>query len=150
MRTKVIGGIKGETLVLILIDIDIFNEYTKKIKDFISEDYNPLDINDDIFNTKYVNFKDSSKESERKICAVITQTFDENEITLYKFKVLDNFDSIIEIPYIVVELEKNIIFYLNYLKKKSVKKNIQPIVALLNWIDSLKSRIKETLEKYNL
>ena len=67
MRTKVIGGIKGETLVLILIDIDIFNECTKEIKDFISEDYNPLDINDDIFNNKYVNFKDSSKESERKI-----------------------------------------------------------------------------------
>ena len=68
-RKKVIGGIKGEALgqTLIDIDIDIFNECTKEIKYFICEDINPLDINDDIFNNKYVNFKDSSKESERKI-----------------------------------------------------------------------------------
>jgi dynein heavy chain len=50
MRTKVIGGIKGEALGQTLIDI--FNECTKEIKDFISEDYNLLDINDDTF--KYI------------------------------------------------------------------------------------------------
>ena len=42
MRTKVVGGIKGEALVQAVIDI--FNECIKEIKDFISEDYNPLDI----------------------------------------------------------------------------------------------------------
>ena len=105
MKTKVIGGIKGEALGQTLIDI--FNEYTKEIKDFISEDYNPLNINDDTFNTKYVNFKDSLKELERKISAVLTQTFNKNDTLLGKFKVLDNFDSILEIPYFVVELEKN-------------------------------------------
>ena len=104
MRTKVIGGIKGEALGQTLIDI--FNECTKEIKDFISEEYNPLDINDDTFNTKYVKFKDSLKELERKISAVLTQTFDENDTILGKFKVLDNFDTILERPYIVVELEK--------------------------------------------
>ena len=47
------------------------------------------------------------KELERKI-SVITQTFDENDTILGKFKVLANFVSILERPYIVVELEKNI------------------------------------------
>ena len=51
--------------------IDIFKECTKEIKDFISENYNPLDINDDTFNNKYIHFKDSLKELERKISAVL-------------------------------------------------------------------------------
>ena len=60
MRTKVIGGIKGEALGQTLIDI--FNECTKEIKNFISEEYSPLSINDDRFNQRYVNFKDALKE----------------------------------------------------------------------------------------
>ena len=51
--------------------IDIVKECTKEIKYFISENYNPLDINDDTFNNKYVNFKYSLKELERKISAVL-------------------------------------------------------------------------------
>ena len=79
MRTTVIGGIKlGQKL------IDIFNEWTKEIKDLISEDYNPLDINDDTFNTKYANFKDSSKELEKNKCC--SNMFDENDTILGKFK----------------------------------------------------------------
>ena len=170
MRTKVIGGIKGEALGQTLIDI--FNECTKEIKDFISEEYNPLDINDDTFNTKYVNFKDSLKELERKISAVLTQTFDENDTILGKFKVLDNFDSILERPYIVVELEKKYNILLELFKeelrvvhnlflvgkkqieskdeKNPLNKNMPPIAAMLNWTDSLKSRIKEPLEKFKL
>ena len=105
MRTKIIEVIKGVALGQKLLDI--FTECTKEVKDFISEDYNLLDINDDTFNTKYINFKDSLKELERKI-SVITQTFDENDTILGKFKVLANFVSILERPYIVVELEKNI------------------------------------------
>jgi len=62
MRTKVIGGIKGEALGQTLIDI--FNECTKEIKNFISEEYHPLEINDTEFNNKYVNFKDALKELE--------------------------------------------------------------------------------------
>ena len=168
MRSKVIGGIKGEALGQTLIDI--FNECTKEIKDFISEEYNPLDINDDTFNTKYVNFKDSLKELERKISAVLTQTFDENDTILGKFKVLDNFDSILERPYIVVELEKKYNILLELFKeelrivhnlflvgkkqiesgdeKNPLNKNMPPIAAMLNWTDSLKSRIKEPLEKF--
>ena len=46
--------------------LDIFTECTKEIKDFIPENYNPFDINDDTFNAKYINFKDSLKELERK------------------------------------------------------------------------------------
>ena len=65
MRTTVIEVIKGLALGQKLLDI--FTEGTKEVKDFISEDYNLLDINDDTFNTKYINFKDSLKELERKI-----------------------------------------------------------------------------------
>ena len=67
MRAIVIGGFIEEVLGQTFIDI--FKECTKEIKDFISEDYNPLDINDDTFNNKYINFKDSLKELERKISA---------------------------------------------------------------------------------
>ena len=166
MRTKVIGGIKGEALGQTLIDI--FNECTKEIKNFISEEYHPLDINDTEFNKKYVNFKDALKELERKISAVLTQTFDENDTIIGKFNVLENFDSILERPYIVVEVEKkhNILLELfkeelrvvhnlflvgkkqieNNDEKNPLNKNMPPIAAMLNWTDSLKSRIEEYLE----
>ena len=101
--------------------LDIFNECTKEIKDFIPENYNPLDINDDVFNAKYINFKDSLKELERKISAVITQTFDENDTILGKFKALDNlanFDSILERRYIVVKLEKKYTILLELFKEE--------------------------------
>ena len=168
MRTKVIGGIKGEALGQTLIDI--FNECTKEIKSFISEEYSPLNINDDEFNKRYVNFKDSLKELERKISAVLTQTFDENDTIIGKFNVLENFDSILERPYIVVEVEKkhNILLELfkeelrvvhnlflvgkkqieNKDDKNPLNKNMPPIAAMLNWTDSLKSRIEKPLEKF--
>ena len=101
--------------------LDIFNECTKEIKDFIPENYNPLDMNDDTFNSKYINFKDSLKELERKISAVITQTFDENDTILGKFKALDNlanFDSILERRYIVVKLERKYTILLELFKEE--------------------------------
>ena len=168
MRTKVIGGIKGEALGQTLIDI--FNECTKEIKNFISEEYHPLEINDTEFNNKYVNFKDALKELERKISAVLTQTFDENDTIIGKFNVLENFDSILERPYIVVEVEKKHNILLDLFKeelrvvhnlflvgkkqienndvKNPLNKNMPPIAAMLNWTDSLKSRIEEPLEKF--
>ena len=171
MRSKVIGGIKGEALGQTLIDI--FNECTNAIKGFYTnngEEYSPLNINDDTFNVKYTEFKDTLKELERKIAAVLTQTFDETDTIMGKFKVLDNFDTILERPYIVVELEKKINILLELFKeelrvvhnlflvgkkqienneeKNPLNKNMPPIAAMLNWTDSLKSRINEPLEKF--
>ena len=103
-----------------------------------------MDINDDIFNTRYIIFKDSLKELERKISAVLTQTFDENDTLLYKIKVLDNFDSILERPYIIVELEKKynillelfkeefrVVHFKNKEEKRLLNKNMPPIPAFL-------------------
>ena len=168
MSTKTIGGIKGEALGQSLLDI--YNECTAAVKEFISEEYDPLDINDDTFNVKYAKFKDILKELERKISAVLTQTFDENDTIMGKFKVLDNFDTILERPYIVVELEKKYNILLDLYKeelrdvqnlfltgkkqienndeKNPLNKNMPPIAALLNWTDSLKSRITEPIEKF--
>jgi dynein heavy chain len=168
MSTKTIGGIKGEALGQSLLDI--YNECTAAVKDFISDEYDPLDINDDTFNVKYAKFKDILKELERKISAVLTQTFDENDTIMGKFKVLDNFDTILERPYIVVELEKKYNILLDLYKdelrevqnlfltgkkqienndeKNPLNKNMPPIAALLNWTDSLKSRITEPIEKF--
>jgi dynein heavy chain len=85
-------------------------------------------------------------------------------------KVLDNFDTILERPYIVVELEKKYNILLDLYKdelrevqnlfltgkkqienndeKNPLNKNMPPIAALLNWTDSLKSRITEPIEKF--
>lgn len=120
---------------------------------------------------KYAKFKDILKELERKISAVLTQAFDEIETIVGKFKVLENFDAILERPYIVVELEKkyNILLelYKNELRvvqnlfltgKKQIEekdpnnplnKNMPPIAAMLNWTDSLKTRITEPIEKFH-
>ena len=169
MSTKTIGGIKGEALEQSLQDIH--TECSNAVKAFISDEYDPLDISNDTFNDKYATFKDTLKELERKISAVLTQTFDENNTIMGKFKVLENFDTILERPYIVVELEKKYNILLEAFKnelrevqnlfltgkklieandpKNPLNKNMPPIAAMLNWTDSLKSRISEPLEKFN-
>ncbi|MCQ2815633.1 MAG: AAA family ATPase [archaeon] len=124
MSEKVLGGIKAEALQQTLRDI--FAECTDALKEFnapIGEgknqrDFDALDINSEEFNNRYIIFKDNLKELERKISAVLTQSFDENETILGKFKVLDNFDTILERPYISVELEKKYNILLDMYKEE--------------------------------
>ena len=168
MSGKTVGGIKGDALETSLNEI--FAECDQAVKRMGQDEYDPLDISDDTFNQKYIIFKDEIKELERKISAVLTQAFDENDTIMGKFRVLDNFDTILERQYIVVELEKkyNILLdaYKNELRivqnlfltgvkqiesgspKNPLNKNMPPIAAMLNWTDSLKSRITEPIEKF--
>lgn len=163
VSTKFIGGIRGETLQTMLLDI--FNECTFAVRDFCKEDYHPLDIVSDVFNGKYSKYKETLKELEGRIAAVLTQTFDECDTIIGKFKILENFDSILERPNIVVELEKkyNILLelYKNELRtvqnlfqsgielikkndpKNPLNKNMPPIAAILYWTNSLKERVDE-------
>jgi dynein heavy chain len=59
MSFKTMGGIKGEALIQTLQDI--FNECQAAVKEFDSEEYDPLDIGDETFNIKYAEFKETLK-----------------------------------------------------------------------------------------
>jgi dynein heavy chain len=168
ISNKSIGGIKGHKLEETLKEI--FNQASAAVKKFISNEYNCLDISSDVFNTKYTQYKETLKELEKRIAAVLTQTFDENDTIIGKFKVLENFDSILERPNIVCELEKkyNILLELyktelrtvqmlyitgkEYIEKHDprspLNKNMPPVAAMLMWVDSLKERIKEPYARF--
>lgn len=168
IQTKNLGGIKGESLQKILENIYI--ECSNTIKIFVSEDFDPLDISCDEFNKKYAKYKETLKELERRVAAVLTQTFDECDTIIGKFKILENFDTILERPNIIIELEKkyNILLDLykqelrtvqmlflqgkEYIDKKDerspLNKNMPPIAATLYWTDSLKERINEPFLRF--
>jgi len=168
IHQKNIGGIKGQSLQNILKDI--FNECTQATKLFLVEDFDPLDISSDEFNKKYAKYKETLKELERRVAAVLTQTFDECDTIIGKFKILENFDTILERPNIIIELEKKYNNLLDlykqelrtvqmlflqgkeYIDKKDerspLNKNMPPIAATLYWTDSLKERINEPFMRF--
>ncbi len=85
---------------------DIFHECTQSIKQFLVDDFDPLDISSDEFNKKYTKYIETLKEFERRVAAVLTQTFDESDTIIGKYKILENFDTILERPSIIIEREK--------------------------------------------
>ena len=168
IQSKSLGGIKGEMLMSVLQEI--FNECTKGLNDFTDSNYDCLDITSDVFNIKYTKYREILKELERRVAAVLTQTFDENDTIIGKFKILENFDTILERPNIVIELEKkyNILLDLfktelrsvqmifitgkEHIEKQDIKsplnKNMPPLAAMLYWTNSLKERITEPFGRF--
>lgn len=169
LRGKFLGGVRGKNLMDSLDNI--FSECDHALNTFSKdENYDPLDISDDSFRVKYSNYKEFIKELEKRVSAILTQTFDESDTIISKFKVLENFDSILERPNIIVELEKkyNILLelYKNDLRivqglfltgreyidnndeRSPLNKKMPPIAAVLYWIDSFKLRIKEPFKRF--
>ena len=169
LNKKNLGGVRGKALMDSLDSI--FIECEQHLSKFSKDDtLDPLDISTDAFRIRYAQYKEFIKELERRVSAILTQTFDECDTIIAKFKVLENFDTILERPNIIVELEKkyNILLdlYKNDLRlvqglfltgKEYIENNdprnplnpkMPPIAAVLYWTDSLKERIKEPFKRF--
>jgi len=75
-----------------------------------------MDINKTQFDDDFCEFRNKIKELERRLASVITQGFDDNDTINGKFKLLDNFEGLLNRPIIQDELEKKHIVLLEMYK----------------------------------
>lgn len=125
--------------------------------------YDIMDISKKEFDDDFYEFRSKIKELERRLASVITQGFDDYDTIYGRFKLLDNFEGLLNRPIIQDELEKKHIVLLEMYKKdlKEVQSiflegkqmvdkghehapiflNMPPIAGALTWCKSLKDRI---------
>lgn len=163
-----LGGTKGKTLTESIAQI--FKEFSETVEAFIQVKYEITDINEydkenkkNNFDYDFYEFRSKIKELERRLASVITQGFDDYDTIQGRFKLLDNFEGLLNRPIIQDELEKKHIVLLDMYKqdlktvqsifldgKISVEKNhetapiflnMPPISGALTWCKSLRDRI---------
>jgi dynein heavy chain len=122
-----------------------------------------MDILQKDFDDDFYKFRSKIKELERRLASVITQGFDDYDTIYGRFKLLDNFEGLLNRPIIQDELEKKHIVLLEMYKQdlKQVQSiflegkvlvdknhenapvflNMPPISGALTWCKSLRDRI---------
>jgi dynein heavy chain len=76
-----------------------------------------MDISVKEFDDHFYEFRSKIKELERRLASVITQGFDDNDTIYGRFKLLDNFEGLLNRPLIQDELEKKHIVLLEMYKQ---------------------------------
>jgi len=128
-----------------------------------------MDIDEREFDTDFYKFRNNIKELERRLASVLTQGFDDSDTIFGRFKLLDSFESLLNRPHILDELEKKHIILIESYKqdlkqiqiiftegkelcdkldeKNPIFRNMPPVAGTLTWTRGLKERIKETYTK---
>lgn len=177
-----IGGTKGKNLSTTVSQI--FTEFAQAVNTFMSgseegeegegagDVSDIMDISNKAFDDSFFEFRNTIKELERRLAAVITQSFDDTDTLIDKFRLLDSFEDLLKRPIIQDELEKKHIVlietykrdlkavqevFVNYSKttadkvdERVIYKNLPPVAGTLNWTKSLRGRISSPLEKLAL
>jgi dynein heavy chain len=99
-----IGNTKGKSMTQSIMLV--FNEFTKAVEQFMQVKYDILDIEKREFEDDFFKFRQRVKELERRLAAVLTQSFDDCDTIIGKFKLLDSFEGLLNRPIILDELER--------------------------------------------
>lgn len=78
--------------------------------------YDILDIERREFDDDFFKFRQRTKELERRLASVLTQSFDDCDTIIGKFKMLDSFEGLLNRPIIMDELERKQITLLELYK----------------------------------
>jgi dynein heavy chain len=95
----------------------VFSEFTKAVDDFMLVKYDIRDIEKREFDDDFFKFRQRVKELERRLAAVLTQSFDDCDTIIGKFKMLDSFEGLLNRPIIQDELERKQITLLELFKQ---------------------------------
>lgn len=79
--------------------------------------YDILDIEKREFDDDFFKFRQRIKELERRLASVLTQSFDDCDTIIGKFKMLDSFEGLLNRPIIQDELERKQITLLELFKQ---------------------------------
>ena len=71
-------------------------------------DYDIMDIEKKQFEDDFFKFRQRIKELERRLSSVLTQSFDDCDTLVGKFKLLESFEGLLTREIILDELEKKI------------------------------------------
>lgn len=162
-----IGNTKGKTMTANILTVS--NEFTKAVDDFMLVKYDILDIEKREFDDDFFKFRQRIKELERRLASVLTQSFDDCDTIIGKFKMLDSFEGLLNRPIIQDELERKQITLLELFKtdlkitqqifqegkvlvervdeRSPISSNMPPIAGALNWTRGLFDRVNEPMER---
>lgn len=147
----------------------IFREFQDAQIKFCSVTYDVMDIEQRSFDDDFFAFRQTIKELERRIAALLAQSFEDCDSIIGKFKLLESFEGLLNRPSINDELERKqtvlLDLYKNDLKKVSqvfaegkelvavnatnspIASNMPPIAGALNWSNGLRGRIQEPMDR---
>ncbi len=161
-----LGGTKGKALTASIAQISI--EFEQIIVEFKKQN-DVLDIQSKDFDEDFLKFRNRIKELERRIGAILNQSFEDLDTIIGKLKLLESFEGLLSRQIIYDELEKKYITLLDMFKIDLVKvqalflegktliekndpnsplpANMPPVAGALNWSRGLEERIREPMEK---
>ncbi len=162
-----LGGTKGNALSISLNQI--YEEFKNVVEDFKKVTFDILDTNAKEFDEEFLKFRTRIKELERRIGAILNQSFEDLDTIISKLKLLESFEGLLSRQIIHDELEKKYIVLLDMFKtdlvkvqalfltgKKLIEDNdpqsplpvgMPPVSGALNWSRGLEERIREPMEK---
>ena len=162
-----IGNTKGAAMSKSLVQI--LEEFELIVEEFTKVDYDIMNIERREFDDDFFNFRKSIKELERRLASVLTQSFDDSDTIIGKFKLLDSFDGLLNRPIIQDELERKQITLLDLFKqdlkttqqiflegkilverldeRSPISSNAPPIAGALNWTKGLFERVNDPMQR---
>ena len=163
-----IGNTKGQTMSSSIVSI--FEEFNATVEDFTKVEYDIIDIEKRQFEDDFYKFRKRTNELERRLASVLTQSFDDCDTMIGKFKLLESFEGLLTRPIISQELEKKQstllqlykddlkvvqqiflegkVLIANPAEKGPIGSNMPPIAGAINWTSGLFERIKEPMERF--
>jgi dynein heavy chain len=164
-----IGNTKGATMSSSIVSVS--QEFDEAVLEFTNVDYDIIDIEKRQFEDDFYKFRKRTNELERRLSSVLTQSFDDCDTLVGKFKLLESFDGLLTRPIISQELEKKqghlLSLYKDDLKlvltifqegklliinpdvTGPISSNMPPIAGAINWTSGLFERISGPFDRLN-
>lgn len=162
-----IGNTKANAMTMSLGQI--FAEFGKTVETFMTVKYDIMNIERREFDDDFFNFRKGIKELERRLASVLTQSFDDCDTIIGKFKLLDSFEGLLNRAIIIEELERKHVTLLELFKqdlketqqifqegkvlvervdeRSPISSNMPPIAGALNWTRGLFERCNDSMER---
>jgi dynein heavy chain len=84
----------------------VFTEFQEAQNTFCDLKYNIMDIEERAFDDDFFKFRQTIKELERRLAALLAQSFEDCDTLIGKFKLLESFEGLLNRPSIQDELER--------------------------------------------
>jgi dynein heavy chain len=162
-----IGNTKGKQMTANIKTIE--EEFNQAVAEFMEVRFDIMDIEVHEFDDDFFKFRQRIKELERRLASVLTQSFDDCDTVIGKFKLLDGFEGLLNRQIIQDELEKKHVTLLELYKadlkivsnifhegrslveqvdeRAPIGSNMPPIAGALYWSSGLLERVKEPFER---
>jgi len=88
-----IGNTKGKTMTTNIQQI--FEEFNVAVEQFMQVKFDIMDIEEHAFDDDFFKFRQRIKELERRLASVLTQSFDDSDTIIGKFKLLESFEGLL-------------------------------------------------------